>query len=739
MHGVLGGRIYEGNMTLLKMKWILLVSIALAFPLLSACNSEHMSVSSTSDSNTGMTPGGGGNTTGVQKSQVGYNDTVQPIFQQRCSICHNSSSSIPNWMDYATAFQFRSQIYQKVVVEKSMPLNNATQMTDAERNVIAEWVNAGAPEQGTTAAPSPTSAPSGDQPAPPSNNNPVPTPTSAPAPSPVASATPNPNPSPTDSAPGSNSGITYISTIQPLFQNRCAMCHGSSAGALNWLVYSNVIQHKDAIYQKVVVDKTMPLGNATHMTDDERATVGQWIQAGAPEGSSAPAPMPNPSGGSSGGNNGSGGSPVIYPPLTNCFHQLTVDLVNAAGGGDDAEVAHLLNLGACVNDRVDNSNPSALIFAVTLFNPQEASHYLATVQDLLTGGANANDSFVGGTPLQYAVLFHDSVDIAKSLIQKGADVNARVGKDAKEATDVTDPIHGKVGYTPLMLAVRNADVDMSKLLITSKADVNAVLPDGSGPFTMVCAISDLQKRNEILAALNSGQSTPKQCHVFATLDQELLSGLTTKTVTVLDQLIAEGASPNAGASQGKSALIRAVFEDEQDVAMLLVRNGADVNAKVAVGSSDDLAPFNGYTPLMLAIENQSVDLVEFLLAHGADRNVKAPDGTTPLSLAKSVLEGNYEKDTITTLLTQSQPALSFAKDVGPIIFNRCSMCHNASWKAANWTDYATAFNNRKAIFFRISEAPPQNRMPPIGNIYGAHLTPEEQKTLLQWIETGANP
>jgi uncharacterized membrane protein len=41
-------------------------------------------------------------------------------------------------------------------------------------------------------------------------------------------------------------------------------------------------QHAQAIYQQAVVLKLMPLSNATQITDDERATIGRWVQAGAP-------------------------------------------------------------------------------------------------------------------------------------------------------------------------------------------------------------------------------------------------------------------------------------------------------------------------------------------------------------------------------------------------------------------------------------------------------------------------
>ncbi|MEY4732547.1 MAG: hypothetical protein RLZZ464_613, partial [Pseudomonadota bacterium] len=40
-------------------------------------------------------------------------------------------------------------------------------------------------------------------------------------------------------------------------------------------------QHAQNVYQQVVVTKQMPMNNATQITDDERALIGRWFQAGA--------------------------------------------------------------------------------------------------------------------------------------------------------------------------------------------------------------------------------------------------------------------------------------------------------------------------------------------------------------------------------------------------------------------------------------------------------------------------
>jgi uncharacterized membrane protein len=43
----------------------------------------------------------------------------------------------------------------------------------------------------------------------------------------------------------------------------------------------NIVQHAQLIYQQAVVQKAMPLGNMTNITDDERALLGKWFEQGA--------------------------------------------------------------------------------------------------------------------------------------------------------------------------------------------------------------------------------------------------------------------------------------------------------------------------------------------------------------------------------------------------------------------------------------------------------------------------
>ena len=77
---------------------------------------------------------------------AGYAE-VKTVLEQRCVLCHNAQVQQKN-VALHTAEDLKKhaqQVYQQVSVLKLMPLNNATQITDAERELIKRWSEAGAP------------------------------------------------------------------------------------------------------------------------------------------------------------------------------------------------------------------------------------------------------------------------------------------------------------------------------------------------------------------------------------------------------------------------------------------------------------------------------------------------------------------------------------------------------------------------------------------------------------------
>jgi uncharacterized membrane protein len=75
--------------------------------------------------------------------------TVQSVVEQRCVACHNAQLASKNVALHTPELIKKNAqaLYQQVAVLKLMPMNNATQITDLERNQVKLWFEAGAPGQ----------------------------------------------------------------------------------------------------------------------------------------------------------------------------------------------------------------------------------------------------------------------------------------------------------------------------------------------------------------------------------------------------------------------------------------------------------------------------------------------------------------------------------------------------------------------------------------------------------------
>jgi uncharacterized membrane protein len=79
-----------------------------------------------------------------------------------------------------------------------------------------------------------------------------------------------------------------IAQVQKVVEARCVQCHGAKPTMMPSPAKGVVLDGADAIrghaqliYQQVVVQKAMPLGNVTGITDDERALIAKWFEGGA--------------------------------------------------------------------------------------------------------------------------------------------------------------------------------------------------------------------------------------------------------------------------------------------------------------------------------------------------------------------------------------------------------------------------------------------------------------------------
>lgn len=71
--------------------------------------------------------------------------------------------------------------------------------------------------------------------------------------------------------------------VKPVIDQRCVMCHGEALQSKNVRLDTPdaLKQHAQAVYQQVVVTRLMPMNNATGLTEEERALIGQWFKGGA--------------------------------------------------------------------------------------------------------------------------------------------------------------------------------------------------------------------------------------------------------------------------------------------------------------------------------------------------------------------------------------------------------------------------------------------------------------------------
>ena len=148
----------------------------------------------------------------------------------------------------------------------------------------------------------------------------------------------------------------------------------------------------------------------------------------------------------------------------------------AVRGGHLESTRALLDAGVDVNQRMSDGT-SALVLAVI------NAHYEVAGQ-LLARGADPNADAQGWTalhqiawsrrhnagfnlpgPVQTGGL--DPLDLARQLVQRGANVNART---TKEPRDGNRNMLNRIGSTPFLMAAKNDDVPLMKTLLEAGAD-----------------------------------------------------------------------------------------------------------------------------------------------------------------------------------------------------------------------------------------------------------------------------
>ena len=162
------------------------------------------------------------------------------------------------------------------------------------------------------------------------------------------------------------------------------------------------------------------------------------------------------------------------------------------------------------------------------------------------------------------------------LIGNGANANIQTAK----------------GISPLMMAIYSADDTLFDFLLEAKADVT--LRTNPGGMNALCFAARYgEKRNAGIRAL---------------------------------RLLKQGADPNTLCSAEDTALHKAAGGCAIDVASVLIKNGAYVDATNEFGM----------TPLIEAVVYDCFSAVKVLVEHKAQVNYRNRDGVTAMSIAESL-------------------------------------------------------------------------------------------------------
>ena len=319
-------------------------------------------------------------------------------------------------------------------------------------------------------------------------------------------------------------------------------------------------------------------------------------------------------------------------------------LARAAENASAAVIEILLQAGADPN-RAQSSGLTPLMMAARTGN-------LAVVRMLLAKGANVNAQTAnsGATALMWAVAAPHP-EVVKVLIETGADVHVSSHK----------------GFTPLLFAARNGDIEMARALLAAGARVNDKGSDG----THALPLSIIYQHDAFaLFLLEQGADPNGAMDGVSAL--HAASGNVTTWLAGWYRTHGRGRAIEGGGSIGERGLEP---EKRLKVIAALLKGGANPNARIttsgvvlgylgtprrgafeqnAVGTGN----VRGATPLWVAafssnggglfgenaayVIDSSPTILSALLAGGADHRITTDDGTTPLMAAAGLGHRSYQ-------------------------------------------------------------------------------------------------
>ena len=260
----------------------------------------------------------------------------------------------------------------------------------------------------------------------------------------------------------------------------------------------------------------------------------------------------------------------------------------------------------------------------------------SAVKRLIAAGANVNYSEYletegTTTPLGNAI-YHGNLDVAKILLEHGANPNAEttIIDISGDGFDTTTTNFVLAAHKMTWGGGSAADIEMLRLLLDKGANINGVDEEDATALMVLAGYSDKDNRegeNNVANAarflLERGADANFATDWVGTALERAESGGSRQTANVLKNAGAKRIpveSATAADARGNTALMFAARSGDTKAMQRLIAAGANVNAHNAAGN----------TALMIASKNVNISAARLLLDKGADVNATNNQGETAL-------------------------------------------------------------------------------------------------------------